>query len=291
LQQLERSGLGAGALSPFLSFGGADDLSGVDGVRAAVALPGTELVATFAHDQVYTAAGRALFERLKRATDAPVGGPPGQSADFVDAVYGNFPLMIVLVSVLTLVLLARAFRSILLPLKAVVLNLLSVAAAWGVMVLVWQEGYGSERIWGIEPTGAIVEFIPLMVFAFLFGLSMDYEVFILSRVREEYDRLDRAGDGGGSRTDGAPRDERGAHPVPELRRARLRARGVPQGVRDGARRRDPPRRDRRADAACAVARRAVRPLELVASRSAARVLRVDASEPVPETPPALARAE
>jgi RND superfamily putative drug exporter len=69
------------------------------------------------------------------------------------------------------------------------LNLLSVAAAWGVMVLVWQKGYGSEPIWNIEATGAIVEFIPLMVFAFLFGLSMDYEVFILSRIREEYDRL------------------------------------------------------------------------------------------------------
>ena len=96
--------------------------------------------------------------------------------------------MVLLVSLLTFVLLARAFRSLLLPAKAVLLNLLSVAAAWGVMVLVWQEGFGSEQIWGIAATGAIVEFIPLMVFAFLFGLSMDYEVFILSRIREEYDR-------------------------------------------------------------------------------------------------------
>jgi RND superfamily putative drug exporter len=76
-----------------------------------------------------------------------------------------------------------------LPLKAVILNVLSVAAAWGVLVVVWQYGYGSEAIWGIQSTGAITFWIPLMVFAFLFGLSMDYEVFILSRVREEYDNL------------------------------------------------------------------------------------------------------
>ena len=68
------------------------------------------------------------------------------------------------------------------------LNILSVGAAWGVMVLVWQDGHGSEAIWGIEATGSIQSWIPLIVFAFLFGLSMDYEVFILSRMREEYDR-------------------------------------------------------------------------------------------------------
>ena len=116
-----------------------------------------------------------------------VGGQVAQGADFVSAVYGNFPLMIALISVLTLILLARAFRSIILPLKAVLLNLLSVAAAWGVLVLVWQDGWGSHILWGVPATGAITAFIPLMVFAFLFGLSMDYEVFILSRIREEYD--------------------------------------------------------------------------------------------------------
>ncbi len=68
------------------------------------------------------------------------------------------------------------------------LNVLSVAAAWGVLVLVWQHGYGSEAIWGIEATGSIPSWMPLMIFAFLFGLSMDYEVFILARMREEYDR-------------------------------------------------------------------------------------------------------
>ena len=81
----------------------------------------------------------------------------------------------------------RAFRSLLLPLKAVLLNLVSLAATLGVMVLFWQDGHGSNAIFGIAATGAVTFWIPLMVFAFLFGLSMDYEVFILSRIREEYD--------------------------------------------------------------------------------------------------------
>ena len=96
--------------------------------------------------------------------------------------------MIALIAITTFILLARAFRSLLLPLKAIILNILSVAAAWGVLVLVWQEGHGSEAIWGIQATGSIQSWMPLIIFAFLFGLSMDYEVFILSRMREEYDR-------------------------------------------------------------------------------------------------------
>ena len=96
--------------------------------------------------------------------------------------------MVALIAILTFLLLARAFRSLVLPLKAVILNLLSVAAAWGIMVLVWQKGYGSEAIWGIEATRSITEWIPVMVFAFLFGVSMDYQVFIISRMREAYDR-------------------------------------------------------------------------------------------------------
>src|SRR6185295_2704390 len=89
---------------------------------------------------------------------------------------------------LTFILLARAFRSIILPLKAVVLNLLSVAAAWGLTVLVWQDGYGSSAIWGIPATQAINVEMPIVIFAFLFGVSMDYQVFIISRMREAYDR-------------------------------------------------------------------------------------------------------
>jgi RND superfamily putative drug exporter len=96
--------------------------------------------------------------------------------------------MVGLIALLTFILLARAFRSLVLPLKAIVLNVVSVAAAWGVITLVWQDGFGSNALWGIAATHSVSAWIPLMVFAFLYGLSMDYEVFILSRVREEYDR-------------------------------------------------------------------------------------------------------
>jgi RND superfamily putative drug exporter len=81
----------------------------------------------------------------------------------------------------------RAFRSIFLPLKAVILNLVSLVAAYGIIVLVFQKGHGAELIWNIQPTGTIISWIPLMIFAFLYGLSMDYEVFMLTRMREEYD--------------------------------------------------------------------------------------------------------
>ena len=80
--------------------------------------------------------------------DVRVGGQPAANADFIDAVYGSFPLMIALITITTFILLARAFRSLLLPAKAILLNILSVAAAWGVLVLVWQHGYGSELIFG-----------------------------------------------------------------------------------------------------------------------------------------------
>ena len=95
--------------------------------------------------------------------------------------------MLGLIALLTFLLLARAFRSIVLAAKAVLFNLISVAAAFGTMVLVWQMGIGSHAIWNIPATGSITIWVPVMVFAFLFGLSMDYEVFIISRMREEYD--------------------------------------------------------------------------------------------------------
>src|SRR5712692_3249920 len=81
----------------------------------------------------------------------------------------------------------RAFRSILLPIKAVLLNLVSLGAAFGIIVFIFQQGHGSEAIWGVPATQSIISWIPLMIFAFLFGLSMDYEVFMLTRIREAYD--------------------------------------------------------------------------------------------------------
>ena len=117
-----------------------------------------------------------------------IAGAGAVELDYEHAVYGNFPLMFTLIALLTLVLLARAFRSIVLAVKAILLNLVSMAATFGLMTWFWQQGHGSDAVFGIPATGAVTFWVPLMVFAFLFGLSMDYEVFILARVREEYDR-------------------------------------------------------------------------------------------------------
>jgi RND superfamily putative drug exporter len=106
--------------------------------------------------------------------------------DFLHALFGSFPLALGLVLLLTLILLTRAFRSVVLAVKAVVLNLLSLAATFGIVVFIFQEGHGSS-LWGIAATQSITAYIPVMIFAFLFGLSMDYEVFMLSRMREAYD--------------------------------------------------------------------------------------------------------
>ncbi len=207
LLAIERSGIGPGALVPHeaLVEGAtkpedvATALSGVRGVHGAVAPSGAQwrtptaaVVDAFGSDDGSSSAGRATLDRVRGAAlssgpDVHLGGLPAQNQDFIEAVYGNFPLMIALIGVVTFVLLARAFRSLLLPLKAVILNVISVGAAWGVMSIVWQHGHGSDFIWGISATGSITAWIPLMVFAFLFGLSMDYEVFILARMREEYD--------------------------------------------------------------------------------------------------------
>jgi RND superfamily putative drug exporter len=117
-----------------------------------------------------------------------VAGVGSIELDYEHAVFGSFPLMFAVIALLTIALLARAFRSIVLAIKAVAFNLVSMAAAFGLMTWFWQDGHGSNALFGIPATGAITFWLPLMVFAFLFGLSMDYEVFILTRVREEYDR-------------------------------------------------------------------------------------------------------
>ena len=202
LEKLQESGIGTGPLSPFDALVRSGDpdtvagaLAGVDGVRSAAApadwrRDGTALVSVIPTEDGNSAAGRATLDRI-RATALPgdvrIGGEAAQGADFIDAVYANFPLVLGLIALLTFILLARAFRSLILPLKAVLLNLLSVGAAWGLLVLVFQEGFGSG-IWGIEATRAINVEMPIVVFAFLFGISMDYQVFIISRMREAYNR-------------------------------------------------------------------------------------------------------
>jgi len=207
LTDLERSGIGSGALLPteILSHGTNPDrvaaaVRRVPGVQGAAApnsaqwrSHGYAQSLAFTKQDDSTPEGRDAVKRIRTAAhaagpDVRVGGEPAQNIDFIDAVYGSFPLMIALIAVVTFVLLARAFRSLLLPAKAVILNVASVSAAWGVIVLIWQNGHGSNLLWGIDATGSVPSWIPLMVFAFLFGLSMDYEVFILTRMREEYDR-------------------------------------------------------------------------------------------------------
>ena len=208
LVALEKAGIGEGALLPHEILvegktgpeGVADELRRVEGIHGAVApaepdwrRADTALVEAIPVPDSGSDEGQATLDEVRDTAhaagpDVRVGGQPAANADFVDAVYGSFPLMIALITVTTFILLARAFRSLVLPAKAIVLNTLSVAAAWGVLVLVWQQGYGSELIWDIQATGSIPSWQPLMLFAFLFGLSMDYEVFILSRMREEYDR-------------------------------------------------------------------------------------------------------
>jgi RND superfamily putative drug exporter len=206
LDALSRSGIGKGAIAPMETLVPAADATkvasaqaGVEGIHGAVAPTasdwrrnGNAVVAAVPHEGDESQAGRNAVQDARDAAHAAspqarVGGSGPLDADFIDAVYGSFPLMIAVISILTFLLLARAFRSLLLPLKAIVLNVLSIGAAWGIMEIVWQQGHGSQ-LWGIDATGSISSWIPLIVFAFLYGLSMDYEVFILARVREEYDK-------------------------------------------------------------------------------------------------------
>ena len=131
-----------------------------------------------------------LRKRLAGVTGgAEVGGSTAGDVAFSDAVYGHFPLMLTIICLLSVAILTKALRSFVLALKAVLLNVVSLGAAFGFMVLFWQRGHGSRLIFGVPATVAIRDWIPVVVFACLYGLSMDYEVFVLSRIREEYDRL------------------------------------------------------------------------------------------------------
>ena len=112
------------------------------------------------------------------------GGPPG-GVDFLDMTYSAFPWLVLAVLLFTYLLLVRAFRSLLLPLKAIVMNLLSIGAAYGLLVLAFK--YGAGEPFGIQQYDQIEGWIPVFLFAMLFGLSMDYEVFLVSRMREEWD--------------------------------------------------------------------------------------------------------
>lgn len=117
--------------------------------------------------------------------DVYAGGGPPSGVDFLDLVYGAFPFLVLGVLVLTYILLLRAFRSVVLPLKAIILNLLSIGAAYGLLVVFFKWGVADSI--GLIGADQIEGWIPVFIFAMVFGLSMDYEVFLVSRMREEWD--------------------------------------------------------------------------------------------------------
>jgi len=203
LQTLRDGGIGDGVLTPIEVLVPASDAeaaaeaaASVDGVQLAAvsSTAGDESVVDVLPTEVTVdSTGTDLVEDVRSAVQGAVAGDAGITGlgatveDYFSAVYDNFPYVLALIALITFVLLVRTFRSVLLPLKAVILNLLSLAAVFGAVVFFWQMGNGSDAIFGVSETGAITFWLPVLIFAFLFGLSMDYEVFILARMREEYD--------------------------------------------------------------------------------------------------------
>jgi RND superfamily putative drug exporter len=175
----------------------ASSLNGVASLRGAVAPTGpawqqggSAMVFAIPQHEVGTAQGGSSLGDIRHTVPpgALVGGEAALKIDETNSTYGAFPVLFAVVAVVTFLLLARGLRSILLPAKAVVLNILSVAASYGLLVLVFQHGVGMQALWGTRTYGAIDTLAPVLIFGFLFGVSMDYEVFILARVREGYER-------------------------------------------------------------------------------------------------------
>jgi len=136
--------------------------------------------------------------RFPSALRVYVGGAPAQGADFLTRVYGAFPWIVLLVLALAYLVLLRAFRSLLLPLMAVLLDAISVAAAYGLLVVIFRFGVGADVL-GLYRVSQIEGWVPIFMFAMLFGLSMDYEVFFVTRMRESWDNC---GDNSRAVTDG-----------------------------------------------------------------------------------------
>ena len=175
----------------------AQALSRLPGVLTAVApgdhAAGTALVDVLPVTEPSDAAGQATIAAIRAAVAGNrgvlgIGGYGTVMVDFRSAVYGSFPLLLTVILACSFLLLTRVFRSPALALKAVLLNLLAVGAVYGAMVFIWQDGHATRALWGLPGTGAVTTWVPLFTFAFLFGLSMDYEVFLISRIREARDR-------------------------------------------------------------------------------------------------------
>ncbi len=172
----------------------------VDKVAAPVSLPTKDgqtvsLITVYPHSSPQAAATNDLIDHLRTATipaavagtgeHVYVGGNTAIFVDFARVLSSKLPLFIGLVVVLSFLLLAMVFRSIVIPLTAAVMNLLSIGAAFGILVAVFQWGWVGS-VFQVSRTGPIEAFLPVMLFAILFGLSMDYEVFLISRIQEEW---------------------------------------------------------------------------------------------------------
>ena len=159
-----------------------------DGTAAVIrAVPDTSPQSAATVDTVHRLRGDVIPAAVAAAPglDVHVGGQAAMWIDMSERVESRLPWFIGAVLALSVALLMLVFRSIAVPLKAAAMNLLSIGAAYGVIVAVFQWGWGNE-LFGVDQTLPVVSFVPMMLFAVLFGLSMDYEVFLLSRVREEY---------------------------------------------------------------------------------------------------------
>jgi RND superfamily putative drug exporter len=145
-----------------------------------------------AGEEAMAAVDRVREEYVPRAfggtasAEVLVGGDPAMMADFIDQTETYMPIVFIFVLGLSFLLLTVAFRSVVVPLKAIAMNLLSVGAAYGLIVLVFQKGFGAG-VFGFQQVEAIEPWLPLFLFSILFGLSMDYHVFLLSRIRERFD--------------------------------------------------------------------------------------------------------
>jgi RND superfamily putative drug exporter len=203
LQTLRTGGVGTGVLTPVEVLVPADQANAaasaarsLDQVQLAVVggtKNGQSVVDVLPRDETVDSSGTAVVDAIRTAVEDATSGSVGITGagatveDYFTAVYNKFPYVLALIALITFILLVRTFRSLLLPIKAVLLNLVSLCSVFGVVVFFWQMGHGSDAIFGVSPTGAITFWLPVIIFAFLFGLSMDYEVFILARMREEYD--------------------------------------------------------------------------------------------------------
>jgi RND superfamily putative drug exporter len=204
LQTLTQGGVGTGVLSPIELLvpatdarAAADAARGVAGVQLAAVgatVGDTTVIDVLPTNATVDSASSAVVQHVRAAVERVVSGDVGITGlgaaieDYFSAVYDKLPYVLLVIALITFLILVRTFRSVLLSLKAVLLNLISLAATFGAMVFFWQKGHGSDAIFNVSATGSINFWLPVVIFAFLFGLSMDYEVFIMARMREEYDR-------------------------------------------------------------------------------------------------------